>query len=237
MNSEHLSRDDADGVRDARRRRRPHRGHDVPDVPRPPPPRDGRGDRAHAASPRRSSARPSYGPREFFYADLFASRRTGCRSQLGLPGIRDQHSGLRRRLPGRARPVRLPPALPARQRHALAPPRARRAGDLARRRRPPARARHATPPAAPDAFLEDHAVIVCSDHSQSQVDAEIDLFAAFDGLRRAARRRRAREGDAEIAAVPELARGAGLRARPRPPRGAAPARRARRCSTTTASTS
>ena len=33
------------------------------------------------------------GPREFFYADLFASRRTGCRSQLGLPGIRDQHSG------------------------------------------------------------------------------------------------------------------------------------------------
>src|ERR687893_3015765 len=31
----------------------------------------------------------------------------------------------------------------------------------------------------PDAFLEDHAVIVCSDHSQSQVDDEIDLFAAF----------------------------------------------------------
>jgi hypothetical protein len=33
------------------------------------------------------------GPREFFYADIFASRRTGCRSQLGLPGVRDRHSG------------------------------------------------------------------------------------------------------------------------------------------------
>ena len=34
-----------------------------------------------------------YGPKELFYADMFASRRTPCRSQLGLPGIRDQHSG------------------------------------------------------------------------------------------------------------------------------------------------
>src|SRR5919199_2689196 len=33
------------------------------------------------------------GPKEPFYADIFASRETGCRSQLGLPGIRDQHSG------------------------------------------------------------------------------------------------------------------------------------------------
>jgi predicted AlkP superfamily pyrophosphatase or phosphodiesterase len=36
---------------------------------------------------------PVQGPREFFYADLFASRRTGCRSQFGLPGVRDQHAG------------------------------------------------------------------------------------------------------------------------------------------------
>ena len=33
------------------------------------------------------------GPRELFYADIFASRDTGCRSQLGLPGVRDQHAG------------------------------------------------------------------------------------------------------------------------------------------------
>jgi hypothetical protein len=33
------------------------------------------------------------GPRELFYADIFASRRTGCRSGLGMPGLRDRHSG------------------------------------------------------------------------------------------------------------------------------------------------
>ncbi len=36
---------------------------------------------------------PVMGPRELFYADIFASRRTGCRSGLGMPGIRDRHSG------------------------------------------------------------------------------------------------------------------------------------------------
>jgi predicted AlkP superfamily pyrophosphatase or phosphodiesterase len=33
------------------------------------------------------------GPRELFYADIFASRQTGCRSNLGMPGVRDRHSG------------------------------------------------------------------------------------------------------------------------------------------------
>jgi predicted AlkP superfamily pyrophosphatase or phosphodiesterase len=33
------------------------------------------------------------GPRELFYADIFASRRTACRSVLGMPGMRDRHSG------------------------------------------------------------------------------------------------------------------------------------------------
>jgi hypothetical protein len=33
------------------------------------------------------------GPRELFYADVFASRRTSCRSGLGMPGVRDRHSG------------------------------------------------------------------------------------------------------------------------------------------------
>ena len=36
---------------------------------------------------------PVMGPRELFYADIFASRRTSCRSNLGMPGIRDRHSG------------------------------------------------------------------------------------------------------------------------------------------------
>ncbi|MGH2911228.1 MAG: alkaline phosphatase family protein [Solirubrobacteraceae bacterium] len=36
---------------------------------------------------------PVLGPRELFYADIFASRQTGCRSNLGMPGVRDRHSG------------------------------------------------------------------------------------------------------------------------------------------------
>ena len=36
---------------------------------------------------------PVLGPRELFYADIFASRPTGCRSGLGMPGVRDRHSG------------------------------------------------------------------------------------------------------------------------------------------------
>ena len=37
--------------------------------------------------------RPILGPKELFYADVYASRKTPCKSQLGMPGIRDQHSG------------------------------------------------------------------------------------------------------------------------------------------------
>ncbi len=36
---------------------------------------------------------PVMGPRELFYADIFASRPTGCRSGLGMPGVRDRHGG------------------------------------------------------------------------------------------------------------------------------------------------
>jgi hypothetical protein len=36
---------------------------------------------------------PVLGPRELFYTDIFASRRTGCRSGLGMPGVRDRHTG------------------------------------------------------------------------------------------------------------------------------------------------
>ena len=55
----------------------------------------------------------------------------------------------------------------------------------------------------PDAFLEEHAVIVCSDHSQSQVEQEIDLFRAFDGFAvQPASKVRARAVESEIAVCP-----------------------------------
>ena len=91
----------------------------------------------------------------------------------------------------------------------------------------------------PDAFLEDHAVIVCSDHSQSQVEDEIDLFRAFDGFARAAAERRARDEDGtRRSPLCPSSRAAQVYVLDRDARAALdPAGRARRCWRTTASTS
>ena len=123
-----------DGLRDARRRRRPHRRHDLPDLPRPPPPRGHERDGAHAA---RLDGLP---PRRLRPARVLLRRHLRL-AQDRLPraaraaGPARPARGLRRRRPGRERPVRLPAALAARQRHALAPQRPVRAGVLDRRRR------------------------------------------------------------------------------------------------------
>ena len=117
---------------------------------------------------------PVYGARELFYADLFDSRDTGCTSALGMPGQRDRHTGcvgaylvehdlfdfLLFSLPdndtyshkvgpeGQVRSI-------AEADHALE------------------RIMHVA--GGPEAFLEEHAVIVMSDHSQTTVDAGINL--------------------------------------------------------------
>ena len=148
MNLEHLSQGRADGVRAARRRRRAHRRHHVPDVPRPPPPRGvGRHradpDRGHDLPPRRVRAEGALLRRHLRlapHAVPLAARPAGH----PRPAL-----GLRRRVHGRARPVRLPALLAARQRHALAQERAVRAGRLAGGGRPPARAADGRRPAGP----------------------------------------------------------------------------------------
>jgi hypothetical protein len=114
------------------------------------------------------------GPRELFYADIFASRQTGCRSNLGMPGVRDRHSGcvgaymvehdlfdfLLLSLPDndwhshRSGPEGQPRSI------ALADIQLARVMDAA---------------GGVDAFLEEHAVIVMADHSQAPVTAGIAL--------------------------------------------------------------
>ena len=121
---------------------------------------------------------PVDGPRELFYADLFASRRTGCRGQLGLPGVRDKHAGC----VGAWLAVRdlfdfLLLSLPDNDgwSHRYGPgatvtsiaeadSQIRRVMDAA---------------GGPDAFLDDHAVIVMADHSHADVRRRIDLRSAF----------------------------------------------------------
>jgi hypothetical protein len=118
------------------------------------------------------------GPQELFYADLYASRRTGCRGQLGMPGIRDQHTGcvgayliehdlfdfLLFSLPDNdAWSHRNGP-------HA-------QVTSIAAADRQLERLMHAA--GGPDPFLDQHAVIVTSDHSQAAVEERIRLDRAF----------------------------------------------------------
>ena len=122
-----------------------------------------------------------YGPKELFYADMFASRRTPCRSQLGLPGIRDQHSGcVGEFLVEHDLFDFLLLSLPDNDTHSHRNGPFAQVDSLAEADRQIERL--VTAAGGPEAFLDDHAVIVCSDHSQSRVEKEIDLFRAFDGF-------------------------------------------------------
>ena len=114
------------------------------------------------------------GPRELFYADIFASRRTGCRSGLGMPGVRDRHSGC-----VSAYMVEhdlfdfLLLSLPDNDwySHKHGPDaqvRSLAAADLQL-------ARVMDAAGGVDAFLSEHAMIVMADHSQAQVAATIAL--------------------------------------------------------------
>ena len=143
-----------------------------------------------------------YGPKEFFYADLYASRPTGCRSQLGMPGMRDQHSGcVGEYLVEHDLFDFLLLSLPDNDTHSHRNGPFAQVSSLAEADRQIERVMNAA--GGPDAFLEDHAVIVCSDHSQSQVEEEIDLFRAFDGFSvQPASRARARAAESEIALCP-----------------------------------
>jgi hypothetical protein len=141
-----------------------------------------------------------YGPREFFYADLFASRRTPCRSQLGLPGVRDQHAGcVGEYLVEQELFDFLLLSLPDNDTYSHRNGPFAQVESLAGADRQLERLMTAA--GGPDAFLDDHAVIVCSDHSQSRVEKEIDLFGAFEdfGVLPAAR---VRSEGADVAVCP-----------------------------------
>ena len=122
--------------------------------------------------------KPVMGPREFFYADIFSSRRTGCRAQLGLPGVRDRHAGcVAAHLAEHDLFDFLLLSLPDNDTHSHRHGPQAQVASIAEADRQIERLMHVA--GGPDAFLEEHLVVVCSDHSQSRVEAEIDLFAGF----------------------------------------------------------
>ncbi len=121
------------------------------------------------------------GPRELFYADIFASRRTGCRSGLGMPGVRDRHSGC-----VAAYMVEhdlfdfLLLSLPDNDWHSHkhGPEGQVRSLALADRQL----ARMVEPAGGLDRFLESHAVVVMADHSQAPVGHTVALQDALAEL-------------------------------------------------------
>jgi hypothetical protein len=118
------------------------------------------------------------GPRELFYADLYASRRTGCRGQLGLPGARDQHTGcVGAYLAEHDLFDFMLFSLPDNDGYSHRNGPHAQVTSIAAADRQLERLMHAA--GGPDEFLADHAVVVCSDHSQAPVEKRIQLDLAF----------------------------------------------------------
>jgi hypothetical protein len=122
------------------------------------------------------------GPKELFYADIYASRKTGCRGQLGMPGVRDQHTGcVGAYLVEHDLFDFMLFSLPDNDAWSHKNGPHSQVTSIAAADRQLERLMHAA--GGPDAFLESHAVIVCSDHSQAQVEDRVRLeqtFADFD---------------------------------------------------------
>jgi Type I phosphodiesterase / nucleotide pyrophosphatase len=118
------------------------------------------------------------GPRELFYADLYASRKTGCRGQLGMPGVRDQHTGcVGAYLIERDLFDFMLFSLPDNDAWSHKNGPHAQVTSIAAADRQLERLMHAAGGA--DAFLEQYAVIVVSDHSQAAVEERIRLDQAF----------------------------------------------------------
>jgi hypothetical protein len=125
---------------------------------------------------------PVYCARELFYADLFDSRDTGCTSALGMPGQRDRHTGcVGAYLVEHDLFDFLLFSLPDNDTysHKVGPDGQVRS--IAEADRALERIMHVA--GGPEAFLEEHAVIVMSDHSQTTVDTGINLSDVLSDMR------------------------------------------------------
>jgi hypothetical protein len=123
-----------------------------------------------------------WGARELFYADLFDSRATGCTSNLGMPGMRDRHAGC-----VGAHAVEhdlfdfMLLSLPDNDTHSHRHGPYGQAASIAEADRAMEQVMHAA--GGIEAFLDEHAVIVMSDHSQSQVEDRLNLAEVLAGWR------------------------------------------------------
>jgi hypothetical protein len=144
--------------------------------------------------------RPIRGPRELFYADVYASRSTGCKSQLGMPGMRDQHSGcVGAYLVEHDLFDFLLLSLPDNDTHSHKNGPHAQVTSIHDADHQIERVMKAA--GGVEAFLEDHAVIVVADHSHAAVEQRVDIIDAFGDLA-VVGPGRAKADDAEIAVCP-----------------------------------
>jgi hypothetical protein len=125
---------------------------------------------------------PVYGARELFYADLFDSRDTGCTSALGMPGQRDRHTAcVGAYLVEHDLFDFLLFSLPDNDTysHKVGPD--GQARSIAEADRALERIMHVA--GGIEAFLDEHAVIVMSDHSQTAVETGINLAEVLSHAR------------------------------------------------------
>ncbi|MGI8579825.1 MAG: alkaline phosphatase family protein [Solirubrobacteraceae bacterium] len=122
-----------------------------------------------------------YGPKELFYADIFASRKTGCRGQLGLPGARDQHSGCvgAYMIENDLFDFMLF-SLPDNDTFSHKRGPHAQVTSIAEADRQLERLMHAA--GGPDAFFAEYAMIVLADHAHALVEALVPITTAFEGL-------------------------------------------------------
>jgi predicted AlkP superfamily pyrophosphatase or phosphodiesterase len=123
----------------------------------------------------------TWGPGELFYADIFASRETPCTSTLGMPGQRDQHTGcVGAHLVENDLFDFLLFSLPDNDTHSHRRGPYAQVTSIAAADRALERIMHVA--GGVDAFLENHSVIVMSDHSQTAVEDMVSLHNAFGDL-------------------------------------------------------
>jgi hypothetical protein len=122
------------------------------------------------------------GPRELFYADIFASRKTSCWSRMGIPGMRDQHAGcVGSYLVEQDLFDFLLLSLPDNDAHSHKNGPHAQIQSIAAADAELWRVMEAG--GGTDAFLDEHAMIVMADHSHSHIERTIALTAAFEDWR------------------------------------------------------
>jgi hypothetical protein len=124
---------------------------------------------------------PVMGPQELFYADIFSSRPTGCRSTLGMPGVRDRHSGcVGTYLIEHDLFDFMLLSLPDNDWHSHKHGPEAQLQSIAQADLQLARLAEAAGGLEP--FLEEHALIVMADHSQAPIAQTIDLRRAVEDV-------------------------------------------------------